>query len=154
MNFDSESSLFQLESEELKEIEQLIAQTHGFYLSRDDPILILYTLNKLIMKENIHVLSKAMKNFKEEMALEASRWSDSSNIAADKVFSMSLNAHEHSMNKLFEKVAAKISTDFEDRNLSAQKQELLGSDSLKLAVIMNLIASFITLASALMVMIE
>ena len=82
MNYESEGSLYELENEELKDIEKLIAQTHGFYLSRDDPILILYTLNKLIMKENIQVLSRAMKNFKEEFALEALKWSDSSNIAA------------------------------------------------------------------------
>lgn len=153
MNFESENSSFELESEELKEIEKLIAQTHGFYLSRDDPILILYTLNKLIMKENINLLSKAMKTFKEEMALEAFKWSDSSNIAAEKVFSMTLNAHETAMNKLFEKIAVKISTEIEARYSSVQKQEIFSRDSLKLAVIMSFIASFITLASALIVVI-
>lgn len=153
MNFEYEGSLYELESEELKEIEKLIAQTHGFYLSRDDPILILYTLNKLIMKENIHVLSRAMKNFKEEMALEALKWSDSSNIAAEKVFSMTLYAHEAAMNKLFEKITAKITTEIEDHYSSTQKQEIFGRDSLKLAVIMNFIASFITLTSALIVII-
>ena len=153
MNYESEGSLYELESEELKDIEKLIAQTHGFYLSRDDPILILYTLNKLIMKENIQVLSRAMKNFKEELALEALKWSDSSNIAAEKVFSMTLNAHEIEMNKLFEKIMAKITTGIEDHYSSTQKQEIFGRDSLKLAVIMNFIASFITLASALIVLI-
>jgi len=153
MNYESEGSLYELESEELKDIEKLIAQTHGFYLSRDDPILILYTLNKLIMKENIQVLSRAMKNFKEELALEALKWSDSSNIAAEKVFSMTLNAHEIEMNKLFEKIMAKITTGIEDHYSSTQKQEIFGRDSLKLAVIMNFIASFITLASALIVVI-
>ncbi|HRB45991.1 MAG TPA: hypothetical protein PK439_08370 [Nitrosomonas sp.] len=153
MTFDFDNSSFELESEELKEIEKLIAQTHGFYLSRDDPILILYTLNKLIMKENINLLSKAMKTFKEEMALEALKWSDSSNIAAEKVFSMTLNAHEIAMNKLFEKIAVKISTEIEARYSSVQKQEIFGRDSLKLAVIMSFIASFITLASTLIVVI-
>ena len=153
MNYESEGSLYELESEELKDIEKLIAQTHGFYLSRDDPILILYTLNKLIMKENIQVLSRAMKNFKEELALEALKWSDSSNIAAEKVFSMTLNAHEIEMNKLFEKIMAKITTGIEDHYSSTLKQEIFGRDSLKLAVIMNFIASFITLASALIVVI-
>lgn len=153
MNYESEGSLYELENEELKDIEKLIAQTHGFYLSRDDPILILYTLNKLIMKENIQVLSRAMKNFKEELALEALKWSDSSNIAAEKVFSMTLNAHEIEMNKLFEKIMAKITTGIEDHYSSTQKQEIFGRDSLKLAVIMNFIASFITLASALIVVI-
>lgn len=153
MNYESEGSLYELESEELKDIEKLIAQTHGFYLSRDDPILILYTLNKLIMKENIQVLSRAMKNFKEELALEALKWSDSSNIAAEKVFTMTLNAHEIEMNKLFEKIMAKITTGIEDHYSSTQKQEIFGRDSLKLAVIMNFIASFITLASALIVVI-
>lgn len=153
MNYESEGSLYELESEELKDIEKLIAQTHGFYLSRDDPILILYTLNKLIMKENIQVLSRAMKNFKEELALEALKWSDSSNIAAEKVFTMTLNAHEIEMNKLFEKIMAKITTGIEEHYSSTQKQEIFGRDSLKLAVIMNFIASFITLASALIVVI-
>ena len=153
MNFETESTLLELESEELKEIEQHIAQAHGFYLSRDDPILILYTLNKLIMRENMNVLSKAMKSFKEEMALEAMKWSDSSNIAAEKVFSMTLHAQENEINKLFERVSEKISSEFENHVLSVQKQELLGTDSLKLAVIMNFIASFITLVSALIVII-
>ncbi len=153
MNYESEGSLYELENEELKDIEKLIAQTHGFYLSRDDPILILYTLNKLIMKENIQVLSRAMKNFKEELALEALKWSDSSNIAAEKVFTMTLNAHEIEMNKLFEKIMAKITTGIEEHYSSTQKQEIFGRDSLKLAVIMNFIASFITLASALIVVI-
>lgn len=153
MNYESEGSLYEPENEELKDIEKLIAQTHGFYLSRDDPILILYTLNKLIMKENIQVLSRAMKNFKEELALEALKWSDSSNIAAEKVFTMTLNAHEIEMNKLFEKIMAKITTGIEEHYSSTQKQEIFGRDSLKLAVIMNFIASFITLASALIVVI-
>ncbi len=153
MNFESEGSSYELETEELKEIEKLIAQTHGFYLSKDDPILILYTLNKLIMKENIHVLSRAMKNFKEEMALEALKWSDSSNISAEKIFSMTLNAHEIEMNKFFEKITAKITTEIGDHYSSTKKQEIFGRDSLKLALIMNFIASFITLASALIVVI-
>ena len=105
------------------------------------------------MKENIQVLSRAMKNFKEELALEALKWSDSSNIAAEKVFTMTLNAHEIEMNKLFEKIMAKITTGIEEHYSSTQKQEIFGRDSLKLAVIMSFIASFITLASALIVVI-
>ena len=48
---------------------------------------------------------------------------------------------------------AKITTGIEEHYSSTQKQEIFGRDSLKLAVIMNFIASFITLASALIVVI-
>lgn len=153
MSDESNTPVTDLNNQDLQDIENIIAQKHGFYLSRDDPILILYTMNKLIMQQNIRVLSDTMKTFKEEMALEALKWSDSSNIAAEKIFSMTLNAHEMEINKLFEKITAKITTEIGDHYSSTQKQEIFGRDSLKLALIMNFIASFITLASALIVVI-
>ena len=153
MSDEYNTPVIDLLSEDVKDIENLIAQKHGFYLSHDDPILILYTMNKLIMQQNIHVLSKTMKTFREEMALEAMKWSDSSNIAADKVLSMTMNVHERAMNNLLEKVSAKITTKIDDRFRFLQAQEMIGQQSLKVVVIMNLIASFVTLGSALFIII-
>ena len=62
MSDEYNTPVIDLLSEDVKDIENLIAQKHGFYLSHDDPILILYTMNKLIMQQNIHVLSKTMKD--------------------------------------------------------------------------------------------
>ena len=152
MSDESHTPVIDLNNQDLKEIENFIAQKHGFYLSQDDPILILYTMNKLIMQQNIHVLSKTMKTFREEMALEAMKWSDSSNIAADRVFSMTMKAHERAIDNLLEKVSAKITT-IDGRFSSVQTQDMINQRSLKAVVIMNLIASFITLVSALFIII-
>lgn len=57
-----------------EEIIQEIALKHGVAIGRDDPILILQTLNNKLMKDSVLAQQQQLDLFKEELETIAYRW--------------------------------------------------------------------------------
>lgn len=137
--------------DELEEIESLIAKRHGFYISRDDPILIQYTMNKIILEQNIKRFSGALKAFKEEMALEAQKWGNLSNETADHFLQLIIKRQENSMNSVMEDFRLKIKNEIESSRTIDQSNGRALYRPLKATVSINLFASLLTLLAALLI---
>lgn len=136
---------------ELEEIESVIAKTHGFYVSRDDPILIQFTMNKIIMEHNVRKFSECLKTFKEEMALEAHRWEKSSNDAADRFMQLIVTRQETVLNIALEDFIKTMKNEMENSRMIYQNNEIGLQRPIKTAVTINLVASLITLSAAILI---
>lgn len=138
--------------DELQEIEAIIAKTHGFTVSQDDPVMIHYTMNKIILEHNIKKLSECLKIFKEDMALEAQKWTETSNKVADRITKLSISNQEKQMTNLAEDCRLKIKGELEKIQMNHQSYQKTLQRPLNTAVTLNLLASVITLVSVLMVL--
>ncbi|AZQ13293.1 conjugal transfer protein TraM [Shewanella khirikhana] len=79
-------------NKELEKVIQDIANIHNISIGRDDPILILYTMNELLLKRAAEIQENQLKVFHEEIQLSMKQLSEESKDKAEKVISAALNA--------------------------------------------------------------
>ncbi len=122
-----------------------IAAIHGIGISRDDPLLILQTLNKRLMEDNAKVQQEMLDRHKEEIEVLAKRWSDEAKNKAEKILNAALDASQKMMAKAAQEggssVAAVVNKEIEG---SLNRAVRTGRG----LVIANVIAAAITLVAA------
>ena len=79
-----------------------IAVRHGVVLSKDDPVLILQTMNEMLLEENRKAQQEMLAQFKEEMENISSHWKDDAKDKAEKVLNAALAGSKEAMTKLFQ----------------------------------------------------
>ncbi|HHV6060382.1 TPA: conjugal transfer protein TraM [Legionella pneumophila] len=87
-------------SDKIDETIQVIALKHGVVLSKDDPILILLTMNEKLLEENRKVQQEMLAQFKEEMEGISSQWKEDTKQKAEKVLNAALTGSKATMAKL------------------------------------------------------
>ena len=86
--------------EKMEEIIREIAEKHRIVVSRDDPILVLQTINNRLL-QNGHKAQQALLEYhKEELESIAMRWSEDSKEKAERILNASLTASKEAMEKL------------------------------------------------------
>lgn len=78
---------------------QEIAIRHGVVLSKDDPILILQTMNQRLLEESRQAQAVILTQFKEEMEYISSQWRDDAKEKAEKVLNAALSSSKEVMDK-------------------------------------------------------
>ncbi|MFO3471965.1 conjugal transfer protein TraM [Legionella pneumophila serogroup 1] len=89
-------------SERLDKAIQEIAIKHGVALSKDDPILILQTMNDRLIEETRQAQAEMLARFREEMEAISSRWKDDAKEKAEKVLNAALTSSKVAMAKSFQ----------------------------------------------------
>ena len=107
-------------SEAIDETIKEIAVRHGVILSKDDPILILQTMNERLLEETRKAQQEMLVQFKEEMESISSQWKDDAKDKAEKVLSAALASSKAAMAKLLQ----------ESTNESIHAMKKMISDSL------------------------
>ncbi|WP_413486054.1 conjugal transfer protein TraM [Shewanella baltica] len=79
-------------SQDIQKVIQDIAKIHNISIGRDDPILILHTINEMLLKRAAEVQENQLKAFQEEIQLLMKQLSEDSKDKAEKVISAALNA--------------------------------------------------------------
>ncbi len=69
---------------------QEIAVKHGVVLSKDDPILILQTMNDRLIEENQRAQAAMLAQFREEIENISSQWKDDAKDKAEKMLNAAL----------------------------------------------------------------
>ncbi|HHF7372277.1 TPA: conjugal transfer protein TraM [Legionella anisa] len=87
-------------SEKMNEAMHDIAVKHGVFLSKDDPILILHTMNEKMLEENRKAQQEMLAQFKEEMEIISSKWKDDAKEKAEKVLNVALANSKEAMARL------------------------------------------------------
>lgn len=87
-------------SEKINEAIQDIAGKHGVVLGRDDPVLILQTMNDRLLEENRKAQQEMLTQFKEEMESISSQWKVDAKDKAEKVLNAALASSKEAMNKM------------------------------------------------------
>lgn len=107
-------------SEKLNHAIQEIAIKHGVVLSKDDPILILQTMNERLIEESREAQAAMLVQFREEMEGISSQWRDDAKEKAEKIINAALAGSKEAMAKLL----------LESTNASVQSVERMISVSL------------------------
>ncbi|AWN73027.1 conjugal transfer protein TraM [Legionella anisa] len=79
---------------------QEIAVKHGVVLSKDDPILILQTMNDRLIKETQQAQAAVLAQFREEIESISSQWKDDAREKAEKILNMALASSKEAMTHL------------------------------------------------------
>lgn len=89
-------------SEKLDKILQEITAKHGVLLSKDDPILMLQTMNEQLIEENRKAQQDLLLQFREEMEGISSQWKDDAKEKAEKVLNIALTSSKEAMTRLLQ----------------------------------------------------
>ncbi|HAU2307405.1 TPA: conjugal transfer protein TraM [Legionella pneumophila] len=132
---------------------QEIAVKHGVVLSKDDPILILQTMNDRLLEESRQAQAAMLAQFKEEMETISSQWKDNAKEKAEKVLNAGLASSKEIMTRLskefsveYNQVMRKIMSDSlaESRELAKKMNKFswLALSSAAILIISFLIIGF------------
>ena len=83
-----------------------IAVKHGVAVGRDDPIMILHTLNEELRNANEAAMQALFNRQKEELEAMAKRWADDSKNRAEKILNAALAASTQTMRESMEEGVA------------------------------------------------
>jgi len=81
---------------------QEIAIRHGVVLSKDDPILILQTMNDRLIEDTRKAQAAMLAQFREEMEIISSQWKDDAKEKAEKVLNAALTVSKEAMVRLWQ----------------------------------------------------
>jgi hypothetical protein len=125
-----------------------VARKHGIAIGRDDPILVLHTMNDRLVRESAAAQQVLMDALKQELEALASRWSMEATDRADRILQAALAGSQEAIASAMREEAvvtgASVRTEVE-RALAQVASRL--QDARRIAVL-NLAAACITLAAA------
>lgn len=87
-------------SEKLDKIVQEITVKHGVLLGKDDPILMLQTMNEQLIEENRKAQQDLLTQFREEMESISSQWKDDAKQKAEKILNAALASSKEAITRL------------------------------------------------------
>lgn len=87
------------DNDKIEDLIREIAVKHGIAVSRDDPILILQTINAKLMEDSATAQQDMLDRFKEELEGIAHRWEDAAKGKAEKMLNAALAASKEAMAK-------------------------------------------------------
>ncbi len=92
-------------TDQVDELIREIATKHGIAVSRDDPILILQTINARLMQDSACAQQKMLDQYKSELEATAQRWSVEAKDKAERILNASLAASKDAMTQLMQEGA-------------------------------------------------
>jgi hypothetical protein len=136
------------EADQLEELIKEIAAKHGVAVSRDDPILILQTINNRLMLDSQRAQEAMLEQYKEELEGIATRWGSDAKIKAERVLNAAMTASKEAMAKTLNDgavaVAAVVRKEVDDA-LAGARSQMQAARGLSM---WNLAAAAITLLAA------
>lgn len=135
-------------TDSVEELIKEIAVKHGIAVGRDDPIMILQTLNRRLMQESQKAQETMLNQYKEELEGIAARWEHEAKEKAERILNAALVASKEVMSKTMQDSAvaatALIHKEVEDVLVRTQAQ-LCATRNL---AIWNITVAVITLLSS------
>lgn len=129
-----------------------IAVRNGIAVGRDDPIMILQTINQLLMQDFEKKQQEMLEQFKSELEDLALRWSDDAKEKAEVIINASLNASKNSMENLMRTGANEIVTSLKSEINNALNLVDSPVRNVQRSSILNIVASSIAILAAAIVL--
>lgn len=125
-----------------------IAVKHGIAVGRDDPILILQTINERLMQDSAAAQQEILDRFKEELESIAHRWGDDAKSKAERTLNAALTASREAMMKGMQD-GAKAAAETVRRELEAASAQLAAPiRESKRVALMNMVAAGMAVVAA------
>ena len=138
--------------EKIDKVIQQIASVHGVAVSKDDPIMILHTMNERLISDSKAAQQELLDNFRSQLEVTVSELSMAAKNHSDRVLNSTLEtsktaiAHvmEEQSNIIIERWKADLNAGFHEasKTMATARQ----------TAILNIIASFITSISAVIIL--
>ena len=125
-----------------------IAVKHGIALGKDDPILILQTINAKLLEDGLAAQKAAMASLKEDLEEIAQRWGHDAKDKAERILTAGLSANKAAMEDAMSQ-GAKLASEAVKAEIETgiKRLENVSQASTRTATI-NMAASIIALAAA------
>jgi hypothetical protein len=136
-------------ADQIEELIKEIAVKHSIAVSRDDPILVLQTINNRLLQDSSKAQQAQLDQYKEELEALALRWGNDAKSKAEKILNASLAASKEAIGQVMREGAKATSLSVQteiDAALARLDKPL--EDAHRISTI-NMIASCITLIAAL-----
>ena len=133
---------------EVEELLKEIAAKHGIAVSRDDPILVMQTINHRLMQDSSKAQQAQLDHYKEELEALALRWGIDAKSKSERILNAALAASKDAMHQAMQENAKSTAA-----SVRAEADLLLGAvanqlkDAQRIALL-NIASSCITLAAA------
>lgn len=135
-------------TDKIEETIKEIAAKHGIAVGRDDPILILQTINERLMQDSAAAQQEILDRYKEEMEAIAHRWGDDARNKAERTLNAALIASREAMMTTMQE-GAKAAAESLCREVESATTRLASLiRELWRVAIMNLVAASITVFAA------
>lgn len=133
-------------------IKAAIASKHGVALSEDDPILMIYTLNEILLQENNKAHQMLLNNFRATLEDNIHHWSQATESRANLLSQAnSRNIHQLSeqvVHACFESIDQRIESSFDEK----LKEITTLSRNIRLAALVNLGATSLFFGAVLILL--
>lgn len=150
-------------NKKIEAIIRAVAVKHGIAIGRNDPILVLHTVNGLLLEEFAKQQEGLIDQFRENLESAANHWSKNMEVKADELLSNMGNSHRELINELIKKqindIAIAIAHKSGDISVAQQKRTVNNLKSLnsqlktmKSMLYVNFAASIMALMSAIIML--
>jgi len=134
--------------ERIEDITQQISSIHGVVVSKDDPIMMLHTMNDQLISDSKAAQNDLLEKFKSQMEVISDQWSIEARGHSDRILNSSIVSSKAEVAKIMGEQSTVIIERWKDELSSGFSQVHTTIQSSRQTAILNIIASFITLISA------
>lgn len=138
-------------ADDLESLRQEIFRVHGISVGKDDPIMILFTLNNRLLAEGAKAQEEQLEQFKSELEGIAYQWGNDAKEKAERILNASLTASKEAMAGLMKASASEAAKTMQAEFDKALRRAEAPAQTARNLVVLNVAASVITLAAALLV---
>ncbi len=135
-------------SDQLEELIKEIAVKHGMAVSRDDPILVLQTINNRLMRDSAKAQQVQLDQYKQELEALALRWGSDAKDKAERILNAALAAGKNNMDLVMREGARMTATSVRAEIDAALAHVAAPIRDARRIGMLNVIASCITLSAA------
>jgi hypothetical protein len=129
-----------------------IANKHGIVVGRDDPILVLQTINLRLMQESAKAQQVQLDQYKEELEGLALRWGNDAKEKAERILNAALAASKGAMQQVMEEGAKRAAADVASEVDAALRGAAARVRDARKIAWLNVFASCATLCAAAIVL--
>lgn len=135
-------------ADQIEELIKEIAAKHGIAVSRNDPILVLQTINNRLMQDSAKAQQTQLDNYKKEIEALTRRWGMDAKDKAERTLNAALSGSKEAMNTAMQENAKSMATTVRaevDAALACMAGQIKDAKQIGF---LNVFASCITLAAA------
>ena len=134
--------------EKIDKVIQQIASVHGVAVSKDDPIMILHTMNERLVSDSKAAQQELLDNFRSQLEVTVSELSMAAKNHSDRVLNSTIQTSKTEISRVMEE-QSNIIIERWKADLHAEFNEACKTmTTSRQTAILNIIASFITLIAA------
>jgi len=139
-------------SDQVEELIREIASKHGIAVARNDPILILQTINNRLLQDGIAAQEAMLSTFKSEIEGVSLRWNLDAKEKADRILNSALSAARETMQQTLQEGAAAAAAAVKREAEGAKMSLRSAARGSRGVAILNILASAATLIAAAMLL--